>query len=133
GSHVSVVTRLEEVKSMLAERVKEWPQQWKQEGRKEGRREGRREGRKEEREAALTQLRLVLIRELESRFGPLPLEARRSVESFDSYEKISELMIAAATAPTLTALGLCWAKGSRTVCRGPVASLDGAFCSENVG
>ena len=44
---------------------------------------------------------------LESRFGSLPLEARQSVESLDSYERISELMIAAATAPSLTALGLC--------------------------
>jgi predicted transposase/invertase (TIGR01784 family) len=99
GSQIPVTTNLEEVQSMLAERVKEWPQEWKEEGRKEGR--------EEERETALTQLRAVLIRELESRFGPLPPEARQCVESLDSYERISELMIAVVTAPSLAALGLC--------------------------
>jgi flagellar biosynthesis/type III secretory pathway protein FliH len=54
GSQIPVTTKLEEVKSMLAERVMEWPQEWKEEGRKEGQREGRRKGRREEREAALT-------------------------------------------------------------------------------
>ena len=58
------VTDLEEVKSMLAERVKEWTIEWKQEGRKE------------EHEVGLATLRAVLIRELEKRFGPLPSEAR---------------------------------------------------------
>ncbi|MEA2599797.1 MAG: hypothetical protein QOF89_789 [Acidobacteriota bacterium] len=95
GSQIPVTTNLEEVKSMLAERVMEWPYEWKEEGRKE------------EREVALTQFRAVLIRELESRFGPLPPEARQCVESLDSYERISDLMIAAATAPSLAALGLC--------------------------
>ncbi|HSS51158.1 MAG TPA: hypothetical protein VLX28_19635 [Thermoanaerobaculia bacterium] len=33
GAQIPVVTELEEVKSMLAERVKEWPREWKQEGR----------------------------------------------------------------------------------------------------
>lgn len=84
---------------MLAERVMEWPYEWKEEGRTEGLREGR--------EEALNQLRAVLVRELESRFGPLPPEARQCVESLDSYERISELIIAAATAPSLAALGLC--------------------------
>jgi predicted transposase/invertase (TIGR01784 family) len=103
GSQIPVTTKLEEVQSMLAERVMEWPKEWKEEGRKEGREEGLKEGREE----ALNQLRAVLIRELESRFGPLPPEARQSVESLDSYERISELMIAVATAPSLAPLGLC--------------------------
>src|SRR5436309_6815901 len=94
GSQIGVVTKLEEVKSMLAERVKEWPKEWKQEGREE------------EREEALTKGRAVLIRELERRFGPLPPEVRQSVESLGSYERIVELSIAAATAPSLAALGL---------------------------
>ena len=103
---------------MLAERVKEWTREWKQEGveegrkegrqegRREGRQEGRKEGRQEEREAALAKFRAVLIRELESRFGPLPQEARQRVTSLDSYETIAELSVAAAKAPSLAALGL---------------------------
>ena len=99
GSQIPVTTNLEEIQSMLAERVKEWPYEWKEEGRKKGR--------EEERETALTQLRAVLVRELESRFGPLPPKAQQCVESLDSYERISELMIAAVTAPSLAALRLC--------------------------
>jgi predicted transposase/invertase (TIGR01784 family) len=91
GSQIPVTTNLEEVQSMLAERVKEWPYEWKEEGRKEGLKEGR----------------AVLVRELERRFGPLPPEARQCLESLDSYERIVELSIAAATAPSLAALGLC--------------------------
>jgi predicted transposase/invertase (TIGR01784 family) len=99
GAQIPAVTDLEEVKSMLAERVKEWTVEWKQEGRKEGR--------QEEREAGLTKLRSVLIRELEKRFGPLPSDARMCVTSLTSYERLMELSIAAVTAPSLAALGLC--------------------------
>ena len=38
GSQISVTTKLEEVKQMLAERVMEWLQEWKEEGREEKRR-----------------------------------------------------------------------------------------------
>lgn len=96
---------------MLAKRVKEWTVEWKQEGmeegRKEGFKEGLKEGQKEEREVGLTIVRAVLIRELEARFGPLPQEAHQSVMSINSYERIVELGIAAATAPSFAALGLC--------------------------
>jgi hypothetical protein len=95
GAVIPQVNDLEEVKSMLAERVKEWTIEWKQEGREE------------EREVGLTTLRAVLIRELEKRFGPLPSEARQCVTALNSYERIMELSIAAATAPSLAALGLC--------------------------
>ncbi|HEX3555024.1 MAG TPA: Rpn family recombination-promoting nuclease/putative transposase [Thermoanaerobaculia bacterium] len=90
GSQIGVVTKLEEVKSMLAERVKEWPKEWKEEGLKEG----------------LAKVRTALIQELEKHFGPLPPEARQSVESLDTAEKIVALSIASATAPSLAALGL---------------------------
>ena len=76
---------------MLAERVKEWTVEWKKEGFEEG----------------LAKVRVALIRELERRFGPLPPVARQRVESLDSGEKIVELSIASATAPSLAALGLC--------------------------
>ncbi len=98
GAQIPQVRDLEEVKSMLAERVKEWTVEWKQEGLKEGR--------KEEREVGLTILRTVLIRELEARFGSLPQAALQSLTSINSYERLMELSIAAATAPSLTTLGL---------------------------
>ena len=83
---------------MLAERVKEWPQEWKEAGREEGLKEGLKEG--------LDKGLAALIQELERRFGPLPTAARARVESLDSYERIVELSFAAATAPSLAALGL---------------------------
>src|SRR5258706_1521208 len=55
GARIPEGTDLEEVKSMLAERVKEWTVEWKQEGREEGLKEG------------LNKVRAVLIRELEKR------------------------------------------------------------------
>jgi hypothetical protein len=58
-------------------------------------------------EGRTQEARAVLVRELESRFGPLPPEARQCVESLDSYQRLVELSIAAATAPSLAALGLC--------------------------
>jgi hypothetical protein len=91
GAVIPQVNDLEEVKSMLAERVTEWTREWKQEGFEEG----------------LAKVRAALIRELERHFGPLPLEARQRVESLDSGEKIVALSIASATAPSLAALGLC--------------------------
>jgi predicted transposase/invertase (TIGR01784 family) len=99
GAQIPELTDLEEVKSMLAERVTEWTREWKQEGREEGREEGLKEG--------LNKVRAVLIRELEKRFGPIPSEARQAVTALNSYETIMELSIAAATAPSLAALGLC--------------------------
>ena len=102
GSQITVTTKLEEVKSMLAERVKEWPQEWKEAGREEGLKEGLKEGL----DKGLAAGRAALIQELERRFGPLPTAARARVESLDSYERIVELSFAAATAPSLAALGL---------------------------
>jgi predicted transposase YdaD len=58
------MNELEEVETMLAERVTEWTQKWKMEGRKEGRMEGRMEG-----QAAL------LARLLAKRFGPQLVDA----------------------------------------------------------
>jgi hypothetical protein len=52
--------QLEEVETMLAERVTEWTQKWKMEGRKEGRMEG---------QASL------LARQIAKRFGPQLVDA----------------------------------------------------------
>ncbi len=94
---------------MLAERIKEWPTEWRQEGFKKGFKEGFKEGRKERREELLAEGHAVLIRELESRFGPLPLppETRQRVTSLHTYKEIIELSFASTKAHTLAALGLC--------------------------
>jgi flagellar biosynthesis/type III secretory pathway protein FliH len=85
---------LEEVRSMLAERVKEWTQEWKQEGFQEGL------------ENSLDKARAAFLRKLEMRFGSLPQGSRQKVESLDSIETIVELSSSIATAPSLAALGL---------------------------
>jgi predicted transposase YdaD len=64
GVELGSINDLQEVQSMLAERVTEWTEEWKRQGRLEGRQEGRQEG-LQEGEAAL------LLRLLELRFGPL--------------------------------------------------------------
>jgi predicted transposase/invertase (TIGR01784 family) len=76
---------LEEVKSMLAERVVEWTQEWKQQGIDE---------------SAKT-LREVLLSRLEQRFGSLPAETRQRVEAVGSIEELAELIARSVTAPSL--------------------------------
>lgn len=82
------VTDLEEVQSMLTERVAEWTEQWKQEGR----------------EDCLGQARGVLSQYLERRFGPLPEEFRRRIETISSISEITELSIRAGEASSLAVL-----------------------------
>jgi putative YhgA-like transposase len=98
GKQIPPVADLVEVRSMLAERVKEWVHDWREEGREKGREEGR--------EEVLGEGRSALIETLEKRFGPLPDEARQRVASLDSTKKIVEVTASAATAPSLAALGL---------------------------
>ena len=47
---------LEEVRIMLAERVRDWTQQWKEEGLQEGRQQGLQEGRQEGRQEGLNKV-----------------------------------------------------------------------------
>jgi len=94
GVEVPEVSELEEVKSMLAERVVEWTQEWQKEGFERGLMTGLAKG------------RAALLRELERRFGPLPEGVRKRVDSLDSFERIVELSASASTAPSLAALGL---------------------------
>ena len=93
GITIPQVANLQEVRSMLAERVVEWTQQWKDEGLEEGRREG------------LEKFRAVILRDLESRFGPLPEEVRLRIEGIDSIEELAELSLRAGAASSITALG----------------------------
>jgi predicted transposase/invertase (TIGR01784 family) len=102
GAVIPAIVDLQEVKSMLAERVIEWTREWKQEGYQEGRQEGRQEGI----ERSLTALRGVLLRRLEGRFGPLPKTIAEQVEAVASLEKMGELLAESAVVPSLAALGL---------------------------
>jgi len=64
---------LNEVNTMLAERVKQWTEEWKAEGMQAGRLQGRQEG-----EAAL------LLRQLTRKFGPLDESTRARVLAADA-------------------------------------------------
>lgn len=85
GVEFSDLNELQEVRSMLAERVVEWTRDWKQQGIEEGRQEG---------EAAL------LMRLLELRFGPLDEAIRSRVQEADAETLMrwGERILTAATA-----------------------------------
>ncbi len=68
---------LNEVNTMLAERVVEWTEQWKAEGRVEGREEGREEGLVEG-EA------IFLARQLEIKYGPLNQAIKTKLSAADA-------------------------------------------------
>jgi hypothetical protein len=65
GVRIPEVQDLQEVETMLAERVKEWTEQWRREGRQQGHVE-------------------LLRRQLERRFGPLPARYETRLESADA-------------------------------------------------
>jgi predicted transposase/invertase (TIGR01784 family) len=102
GTEIPGVADLQEVKSMLAERVMEWTREWQQQGLEQGREQGLEQGR----EQGLEQARRALLREIESRFGPLNLSAHRRIKEIGSFEEIVALSLRVATAPSLDALGL---------------------------
>jgi predicted transposase YdaD len=116
GIVIPQVADLQEVRSMLAERVIDWTQQWKQEGLEEGRKEGRLEGLQKGRQEglqeglqkgqqdALAKGRGVLLRDLEKRFGSLPEDVRRRVDAISSFEELTEFVFRAGAAPSLAAL-----------------------------
>lgn len=102
GVAIPELADLEEVRSMLAERVVEWTQEWKQEGFEKGLEKGLEKGREE----GLDQGRAALILELERRFGQLPEETQRRVQELGSFSQIVELSARVATASSLADLGL---------------------------
>ncbi len=77
----SEIQDLQEVQSMLAERVKEWTKDWKQQGIEEGRQEGLQQGRQEGRQEGEAEL---LLRQIERRFGGIDETVRARVRSADS-------------------------------------------------
>jgi predicted transposase/invertase (TIGR01784 family) len=90
GIEMPEITDLQEVDTMLAERVQEWTREWKKEGFQEG----------------LEQARAVLLREVETRFGPLSPETRRRIGETGSVQEVAERIARVATAPSLASLGL---------------------------
>ncbi|MEW6218484.1 MAG: transposase, partial [Thermodesulfobacteriota bacterium] len=94
GTIIPEVEDLAEVKSMLAERVKEWTKEWerqglekgrlegRQEGRQEGRLEGRLEGRQEGRQEGRREGEAaLLLRMVELKFGPTTDAVRQRLHS----------------------------------------------------
>ena len=77
GVEFSNLNDLQEVQSMLAERVIEWTEEWKRQGAEKGRQEGLEEG-LQKGEATL------LSRMLELRFGPLSEGNRAKVRAADA-------------------------------------------------
>ena len=65
-----------ELKNVLAESMDRWPDKWVQQGRIEGREEGREEG-----------VRIMLHRQLEQKFGPIPESALEKIDSA-AYEQL---------------------------------------------
>jgi predicted transposase YdaD len=96
GIEIPELAELEEIKSMLADRIMEWTQEWKQEGRQEGLKEGL--------ETGLGKARGALLQGLERRFGSLPEEVRRKVEAIASLEELTDFSLRAGAAPSLATL-----------------------------
>jgi flagellar biosynthesis/type III secretory pathway protein FliH len=89
GVEFGSIYDLQEVQSMLAERVTEWTAQWKREGHREGKEEGREEGREEGLQEGLEKGRkegeaIFLLMLLENRFGTLDETYRARVLQADS-------------------------------------------------
>ncbi len=77
--------QLQEIKEMLAERVKKWPEKWFKEGLAEGRVEGRVEGREEgEAKGKIKGKAELLIELLEKRFQALDKEQKEQIFSLES-------------------------------------------------
>ncbi|MBI4872011.1 MAG: transposase [Candidatus Riflebacteria bacterium] len=74
GQSVEGVRELDEVRSTLEARVKEWTRQWRSDGRKSGLKKGRKAGRKEGKAE-------LLLGQLETRFGAVTEECRKRVQT----------------------------------------------------
>lgn len=79
---------------MLEDRVVEWTREWQRKGAERGRKQ------------VLSEMRPVLVRHLETRFGPLSPEAHQRLEETDSVEALMEMMGRIPLAQSLDDLGL---------------------------
>lgn len=79
---------LQEVRSMLAERVIDWTEEWKRQGLEQGRQEGLQQGEM-----------VLLLRQMERRFGPLdePIRQRLRVADAETLLQWGERVLTAAT------------------------------------
>ncbi|MES1245402.1 MAG: Rpn family recombination-promoting nuclease/putative transposase [Acidobacteriota bacterium] len=87
GLQVPEAHSLEEIQTMLAERVMEWTREWKEEGRQEGVQE-------------------FLLSQMEARFGPVPARIRQSVGEIQDPEELKRLGKRLFSASSLEDLGL---------------------------
>ncbi|TRO15279.1 transposase [Ectopseudomonas mendocina] len=83
GINFEQLNDLQEIDSMLAERVKDWTRDWREQGLEEGRRQGREEGRAEGRAEGE---RAALVRQLTRRFGSLDADTVSRLENAGSAE-----------------------------------------------
>jgi predicted transposase YdaD len=84
---------------MLEENMIRWRKSVIREGRIEGRKEGRKEGEVEG-------VRRILLKQMELRFGPLPLPVRRRIREISSMAELEDLAGRLLTAASLSDLGL---------------------------
>jgi predicted transposase YdaD len=109
---------LEEVNTMLAERVMKWTREWKEEGRQEGLQKGLQKGLRKGRQEGLQKgvekgvqqgvlaFQDVLLSEMAERFGPVPEATRRRVKSIQDLDKLKEVVKRLIHASSLDDLGL---------------------------
>jgi hypothetical protein len=86
GVKLNAIADLKELENMLAKRVKEWTREWERQGLEKGMQKGMEQGLQQglqQGEAA------VLVRQLTRKFGELPPEARRRIESADAETLLS--------------------------------------------
>ena len=98
------ITELDEVRTMLAQRVEQWKQQWHAEGLEEGQQKGRQEGRQEGLEQGSEQaLRWSLKNILTQRFGELPDDIIHQIDTAKRAQ-LEQWLTHVLTTPSLTAL-----------------------------
>jgi predicted transposase/invertase (TIGR01784 family) len=93
---------LEEVDTMLAERVKKWTRELKEEGRQEGLKKGLQEGRQE----GVRAFQDFLLSEMAERFGPVPAAIRRRIKTVQDLDELKALGKRLLAAGSLDDLGL---------------------------
>lgn len=107
GTTLSELADFQEVKVMLAEKVKDWAVELREEGRGVGRQEGLEEGRREGIQQSVLALRARVFQKLAERFGfPSSEATRRKVEALGSVEALADLIAQIPTAVSLAELGL---------------------------
>jgi predicted transposase/invertase (TIGR01784 family) len=100
GQMVPEVQDLQEVRSMLEERVIEWTTEWKQQGRQEGWQEGWQEGLQL---GSVQTTRQLLYDILRIRFRAVPLTAQQTVSQLEDLAMLRQLHEQAIIAPSLDA------------------------------